>query len=191
MTWGYSDLRNSDSVSYLVPIKIDQRSNNYIYSPYLSIPSHRTDVEKTNYFAHLSILRQNTHHGLLDPQHLQAGGLQGTRREPNPRRGYTESPQARRDSGQSRSLRRVSFGPLCANESHGRRIVSHPIMEYTTFCLISYPYTVPSFPVMRSSDAWQPLGRARPFGRKEIGLEVHGMADTMVRILFIPRLPKD
>lgn len=41
---------------------------------------------------------------------------------------------------------------------------------------------------MKSSDVWQPLGRARPFGRKEIGLEVHGTAGTMVRILFIPDL---
>ena len=44
---------------------------------------------------------------------------------------------------------------------------------------------------MRLLDAWLPLGRVRPFGRKEIGLEVHGTADTMVRILFIPRLPEN
>jgi hypothetical protein len=68
--------------------------------------------------------------------------------------------------------------------------VSHPIKEYMTCCLISGSYTVPSFPVMRSSDAWRPLGRARPFGRKEIGLEVHGTVGTMVRILFILRLQK-
>lgn len=63
-------------------------------------------------------------------------------------------------------------------------------MKYVTFCLISGSYTVPSFPAMRSSDVWRLLGRVRPFGRKGIGLEAHGTAGTMVRILFIPRLQK-
>jgi hypothetical protein len=57
-------------------------------------------------------------------------------------------------------------------------------LEYIKFELIFCFSIVRLFPGMRLLGAWLPLGRVRPFGRKEIGLEVHGTEGTMVYYSF-------